>query len=73
MSDGRNSWVGGKSKLMWIINLLAPNRYERSIDVFGGSGTVTLNLACTTANLRVYNDFNGNLVNKDEGSPTHSS
>ncbi|WP_317854283.1 DNA adenine methylase [Chakrabartyella piscis] len=57
------AWVGGKSKLMWIINLLAPNRYERSIDVFGGSGTVTLNLACTTANLRVYNDFNGNLVN----------
>ncbi len=48
---------------MWLINLLAPPRYERSIDVFGGSGTVTLNLDCSQANLKVYNDFNANLVN----------
>ncbi len=57
------SWVGGKGKLMWLINLLAPPNYERSIDVFGGSGTVTLNLDCPQVNLKVYNDFNGNLVN----------
>ncbi|MEG2383004.1 MAG: DNA adenine methylase [Oscillospiraceae bacterium] len=57
------SWVGGKARLMWLINLLAPPRYERSIDVFGGSGTVTLNLDCPQVNLKVYNDFNGNLVN----------
>ena len=57
------SWVGGKAKLMWLINLLAPPRYERSVDVFGGSGTVTLNLDCPQSNLKVYNDFNGNLVN----------
>lgn len=57
------SWVGGKSKLMWLINLLAPPRYERSVDVFGGSGTVTLNLDCPPSNLKVYNDFNANLVN----------
>ncbi|WP_283610852.1 DNA adenine methylase [Faecalispora anaeroviscerum] len=57
------SWVGGKGKLMWLINLLAPPRYERSIDVFGGSGTVTLNLDCPPSTLKVYNDFNANLVN----------
>lgn len=57
------SWVGGKSKLMWLINLLAPPRYERSVDVFGGSGTVTLNLDCPGGTLKVYNDFNANLVN----------
>ncbi len=57
------AWVGGKAKLMWLINLLAPNNYDRSIDVFGGSGTVTLNLDCRKSTLRIYNDFNGNLVN----------
>lgn len=56
-------WVGGKSKLMWLINLLAPPNYERSIDVFGGSGTVTLNLECPASTLKIYNDFNSNLVN----------
>lgn len=57
------SWVGGKGKLMWLINLLAPPYYERSIDVFGGSGTVTLNMDCPKGTLKVYNDFNANLVN----------
>lgn len=31
-------WVGGKGKLLWIINKLMPDRYTRFIDVFGGSG-----------------------------------
>ena len=57
------SWVGGKGKLMWIINLLAPKKYERSIDVFGGSATVTLNLDCPQSSLKIYNDFNSDLVN----------
>ena len=35
-------WVGGKGKLLWIINKLMPDRYTRFIDVFGGSGTVTM-------------------------------
>ena len=30
-------WVGGKGKLLWIINKLMPDRYTRFIDVFGGS------------------------------------
>ena len=25
------SWVGGKTRLMWLINLLAPPRYERTM------------------------------------------
>ena len=45
-------WVGGKGKLLWIINKLMPDRYTRFIDVFGGSGC-----------MEVYNDFNGNLTN----------
>ena len=36
-------WVGGKSKLLWLIHRLSPARYDRFVDVFGGSGTVTLN------------------------------
>ena len=36
-------WVGGKGKLLWIINKMAPYHYRRFIDVFGGSGTVTMN------------------------------
>ena len=35
-------WVGGKGKLLWLIRKLAPPWYPRFIDVFGGSGTVTL-------------------------------
>ena len=34
--------VGGKGKLLWIINKMAPDHYSRFIDVFGGSGTVTM-------------------------------
>ena len=37
-------WVGGKGKLLWIINKMAPYHYRRFIDVFGGSGTVNGNL-----------------------------
>ena len=39
-------WVGGKGKLLWIINKLMPDRYTRFIDVFGGSGTVTMCRPC---------------------------
>ena len=35
--------MGGKGKLLWLINKLAPSRYAKFVDVFGGSGTVTLN------------------------------
>ena len=52
-------WVGGKGKLLWILNKLAPERYNRFIDVFGGSGTVTINRPIQPGCMEVYNDFNG--------------
>ena len=56
-------WVGGKSKLLWIINKMAPDHYSRFIDVFGGSGTVTMSRPIQQGCMEVYNDFNSNLVN----------
>ncbi len=56
-------WVGGKSKLLWLIHTLAPERYTRFIDVFGGSGTVTLNHPLTPGCMEVYNDYNSDLTN----------
>mgnify|MGYP002711797529 CR=1 FL=1 len=56
-------WVGGKGKLLWIISKMAPERYSRFIDVFGGSGTVTMNHPTRHGCMEVYNDFNGNLTN----------
>jgi DNA adenine methylase len=56
-------WVGGKSKLLWIINELAPADYTCFADVFGGSGTVTLNHPIRNGCLEVYNDYNSNLTN----------
>lgn len=56
-------WVGGKGKLLWIISKMAPERYSRFIDVFGGSGTVTMNRPTRKGCMEVYNDFNGNLTN----------
>lgn len=35
-------WVGGKAQLMWAIQMLLPTRYQTLVDVFGGSGIITL-------------------------------
>ena len=56
-------WVGGKSKLLWIINKMAPDHYSRFIDVFCGSGTVTMSRPIQPGCMEVYNDFNSNLTN----------
>lgn len=55
--------MGGKGKLVWIINRLAPQHFSRFIDVFGGSGTVTMSRPIRQGCLEVYNDYNGNLTN----------
>ena len=47
-------WVGGKSKLLWIINKMAPDHYSRFIDVFGGSGTVTMSRPIQPGCMEVY-------------------
>lgn len=56
-------WVGGKSKLLWLIDLLAPPYYTRFLDVFGGSATVLLNRPIRPGCLEVYNDYNSDLAN----------
>ena len=48
---------------MWLINKLSPNGYDRFIDVFGGSATVTLNRPLKKGCMEVYNDYNSNLTN----------
>ena len=55
--------MGGKGKLLWLINKLAPSRYAKFVDVFGGSGTVTLDRPLRRGCIEIYNDFNGNLTN----------
>ena len=48
---------------MCLINLLAPAGYNRFVDVFGGSATVTLNRPLKKGCLEIYNDYNSNLTN----------
>ena len=55
--------MGGKGKLLWLINKLAPSRYAKFVDVFGGSGTVTLDRPLRRGCIDIYNDFNSNLTN----------
>ena len=40
-------WVGGKAQLMWAIQMLLPTHYKTLVDVFGGSGIITLSLYTT--------------------------
>lgn len=56
-------WVGGKGKLLWVIDELAPHDYSCFVDVFGGSGTVTMNRPLKKGCMEVYNDYNSNLTN----------
>ena len=55
--------MGGKGKLLWLIDRLAPARYARFVDVFGGSGTVTLNRPLRQGCAEIYNDYNSSLAN----------
>ena len=55
------SWVGNKTALLPYINAILPERTERFVDVFGGSGSVLLSRK--PCPFEVYNDFDGNLVN----------
>ena len=56
-------WKGSKAQLMWAIQSLMPIHYNKLVDVFGGSGCVTLNLQTPRGVLRVYNDLDSNLYN----------
>lgn len=54
-------WMGGKGQLMWAIQMLLPIHYKTLVDVFGGSGIITLNTAVPKGCLQIYNDLNHDL------------
>jgi len=56
-------WIGGKGKLLWLIDELAPYSYDCFVDVFGGSGTVTFNHPLYKSCMEIYNDRDAELVN----------
>ena len=62
-------WVGGKSKLLWLIHKLSPSRYSRFIDVFGGSGTVTLSRPIQQGKGRVLSPLHQVVVIVPGGHP----
>lgn len=55
-------WIGGKSLLAKKIVSMFPEKIDRYIEVFGGGGSV-LFAKEKHAQLEVYNDANGHLVN----------
>ena len=63
MNNGIFPWVGGKGNLLWIIDLLSPARYDCFVDVFGGSGTVTMSRQSRGKCINIYNDVCKDLVN----------
>ena len=56
------SRVGNKSSLLHILYAVFPMKYNRFVDVFGGSGSVLLGKP-EVHPFEVYNDFDRNLVN----------
>lgn len=56
------SRVGNKTSILHILYAVFPQKYDRFIDVFGGSGSVLLG-SPYPCNFEVYNDFDRNLVN----------
>lgn len=56
------SRVGNKSSILHILYAVFPLKYNRFIDVFGGSGSVLLGKP-EIHPFEVYNDFDRNLVN----------
>lgn len=48
---------------MWAIQMLLPTHYKTLVDVFGGSGIITLNTAVPSGCLQIYNDLNHDLYN----------
>lgn len=55
-------WIGGKKLLRKEITKRFPESFNRYIEVFGGAAWVLFSKD-KLANMEVYNDINGNLVN----------
>lgn len=58
------NYTGNKFKILPDIKELLPKQINTFVDVFGGSGTVTLNVS---ANKYIYNDFNKWVVDMFDG------
>lgn len=58
------NYIGNKYKLLPDITPLFPKKIDTFIDLFGGSGTVLLNVY---ANKYIYNDINGYVADTLEG------
>ena len=56
------SWIGGKKLLKKKIIEQFPEHFDRYIEVFGGAGWVLFERE-KHADMEVYNDINGDLVN----------
>ena len=56
------SWIGGKKLLRKKIMEQFPEDFDRYIEVFGGAGWVLFGKE-KHADMEVYNDLNGDLVN----------
>ena len=48
---------------MWAIQMLLPTHYKTLVDVFGGSGIITMNTSVPSGCLQIYNDLNHDLYN----------
>ena len=59
------AWVGGKKALRDEILARFPRNYKRYIEVFGGAGWVLFHKPPGN-DFEVFNDFNGNLVNREQ-------
>ena len=55
------SWIGNKTPILSVILPMLPLSCPRFVDVFGGSGSVTLGKPPDA--FEVYNDYDGDLVN----------
>ena len=56
-------WVGGKAWLIPTLREIVPRSYNCFVDVFGGGGSVTLNLPMRQSTQRIYNDIDKELTN----------
>ncbi len=56
-------WVGGKTALRPVLYRLFPHRFNRYVEVFGGSGALLFGRSPQRGQIEIYNDLNRDLVN----------
>lgn len=56
-------WVGGKTALRPVLYRLFTHRFDRYVEVFGGSGALLFGRSPQRGQIEIYNDLNRDLVN----------